>query len=189
MRVSNGSGSYTLDASLAGVERFEFGSFNYTVSDGQAEASGFVAINAVQGSILHGSQSGFPGTWGDTIIGGQNPDVIIGDFGFDILSGGGGRDAFTYLTKEDGRDHIVDFQLGFGGDVLDLSQVANSFGPASNIEDYIRVSNFGPAEWGGTLVSFNPDGTAGGLFYEMALLEGRFDLDAHDLLSQGNLML
>lgn len=185
LRVSNGNGAYTLNASLAGVERFEFGSFQYTVSDGQAESTGFVAINAVQGSMLHGTQF----FSGDTIVGGNGSDTIIGDFGFDILAGGGGRDAFTYLTKEDGRDHIVDFQPGFGGDVVDLSQVANGFGPSSDIEDFIRVSNFGPAEWGGSLVSFNPEGTAGGMFYEMALLEGRFDLDAHDLLSQGNLLL
>jgi hypothetical protein len=183
LRVSNGNGAYTLDASLAGIERFEFGSFNYTVSDGQAESTGFVAINAVQGSILHGTQF----FSGDTIVGGNGADQIIGDFGSDVLTGGGGSDRFLYTLEGQGQDAITDFVSGAGGDVIDLSLVPNTFDPlTSNLSDYVRVGNFAT----GTLVQFDRDGAAGPAFYEnIALLEGVQGLNEHQLFADGNLVL
>ncbi|HKU45645.1 MAG TPA: Ig-like domain-containing protein [Burkholderiales bacterium] len=189
LRIDNGNGFYSLSASLAGVARFEFGSFNYTVSDGQAEATGFVAINAVQGSVLHGTQF----FSGDTIVGGNGPDQIIGDFGSDVLIGGGGSDRFVYTLPGQGFDSVVDFQTGFGGDVIDLSLLDNGFdGNPANLSDFVQLANFGGLH-PGSLVRFSAQGTLNqpgqGFYEDLMILEGRFDLDEFDLWSQGNLVL
>jgi VCBS repeat-containing protein len=191
LRVSDGNGAYTLSASLAGVERFEFGAFNYTVSDGQAQSTGFVAINVVQGSVLHGTQSF--GGGGDTIVGGSGPDTIIGDFGQDVLTGGGGADRFVHTMQGQGFDSVTDFQTGFGGDVIDLSALEHGFdGNPANLSDFVQVSNFGGLH-PGTLVRFSAQGTLNqpgqGFYEDLMILEGRFDLDELDLWSQGNLVL
>ena len=65
----------------------------------------------------------------DSIDGGTGNDTIIGGTGNDTMSGGAGQDVFRYLAGDlnsviDG-DTITDFELGSGGDSLDLAAVLN----------------------------------------------------------------
>ena len=65
----------------------------------------------------------------DTLYGNEGDDILIGGAGNDILTGGSGRDHFTWHASDDGTaenpatDTITDFQLGRGGDVLDLRDI------------------------------------------------------------------
>lgn len=45
----------------------------------------------------------------DTLSGGQGDDYIIGLGGVDVLTGNAGTDNFAYVTPEEGRDRIEDF--------------------------------------------------------------------------------
>lgn len=65
----------------------------------------------------------------DTLEGGLGDDIIIGGAGDDHMTGGAGRDTFAYnagdLDDVLNGDTITDFQLGDGGDTLDLSGLLN----------------------------------------------------------------
>ncbi|WP_344797691.1 type I secretion C-terminal target domain-containing protein, partial [Litoribacillus peritrichatus] len=65
----------------------------------------------------------------DDIFGQAGNDTIIGNSGNDYMSGGDGSDTFTWMSGDEGTvgsvasDVITDFQVGSGGDVLNLSDL------------------------------------------------------------------
>ncbi|MEQ1674110.1 MAG: type I secretion C-terminal target domain-containing protein, partial [Candidatus Nitrotoga sp.] len=63
----------------------------------------------------------------DVLSGGFGSDTLTGYVGYDILTGGLGSDRFVYNSVNDGTDTITDFTSGAGGDVLDLTVVLGSF--------------------------------------------------------------
>ncbi|HEY8189200.1 MAG TPA: calcium-binding protein, partial [Micavibrio sp.] len=71
-------------------------------------------IGGNESDIIHGSGEK------DKFSGGGGDDILIGGQGNDNLTGGAGRDIF-HNTLGDGKDTIVDFQTGDGGDILKLS--------------------------------------------------------------------
>ncbi|KQT56099.1 hypothetical protein ASG52_24590 [Methylobacterium sp. Leaf456] len=64
----------------------------------------------------------------NTIIGNSAANVIVGGGGSDILTGGGRRDTFMLIADDGGSDTITDFQLGSGGDLLDVTKFLKSVG-------------------------------------------------------------
>ena len=132
--------------------------FTYAVSDGSAESTSTLTINVNQalvagtsdGEILEGSHLSetLRGAAGDdTIYGGAEADVLDGGAGNDILIGGSGSDTFIWhiddlgTTDAPAEDTIVDFSLGQGGDVLDLSDVL--IDDESQLDQYLSFSASG----------------------------------------------
>jgi Ca2+-binding RTX toxin-like protein len=94
-----------------------------------------VLLQAYETMIVDGSQETdgnfrfFAGKSDDTLKGGANNDLLLGNLGADTLSGGGGVDVFRYDATADStaasRDHILDFTPGT--DKIELGRVdANS---------------------------------------------------------------
>ncbi len=67
----------------------------------------------------------------DVLDGAGGNDVLIGGGGDDILTGGEGADTFKFTSVTDGRDTITDFQVGTGGDTIDLDALFDALGAAA----------------------------------------------------------
>ena len=81
----------------AGFNTIEGGSSNDTLDFSHTTLIGIAEIRGNAGN--------------DTIVGSSGDDVIVGGANNDTLSGGGGNDTFVF-NSGDGRDRVVDFQLG-----------------------------------------------------------------------------
>lgn len=85
----------------------------------------------------------------DILVGGAGSDVIDGGMGSDLLTGDLGSDLFVFRAGE-GQDTITDFQVGIGGDVLEIS----GYNSLSTMAD-IRMEQTG----GDTLLTFMASGS------------------------------
>jgi len=80
-----------------------------------------------------GLDSLYGGSGADTINGNNEGDTIIGGFEADLLTGNKGTDTFVYLSLNDGKDTISDFDIdapntSADGDILDISAVLDLAG-------------------------------------------------------------
>ena len=90
----------------------------------------------------------------DKINGRDFRDFITGGAGSDTLTGGAGADFFEYEAITDGLDTIVDFELGQGGDAIDIQEVLVGYvSGVSNIAAFVRLS--GSTK---TTIAVNADG-------------------------------
>ncbi|MDP1942789.1 immunoglobulin-like domain-containing protein [Rhodoferax sp.] len=120
-------------------------SYNFTLNlvdgDGDAVAQSFsVHLDGdATGTLVVEAIAGTSGP--DTLTGTGANDVLIGGGGDDTLTGGLGADTFKWNLNETGSDKITDFNLGIGGDVLDLKDllVGEHFDPTS-LEAYLHFS-------------------------------------------------
>jgi Ca2+-binding RTX toxin-like protein len=86
------------------------------------------------------------GAGNDTLIGGAGNDTLIGGAGNDTLTGGAGADVFKWSLGDQGTsvspasDHITDFTLGVGGDVLDLRDLLQGEN-ATNLTQFLHFSD------------------------------------------------
>lgn len=81
---------------------------------------------------LVGDNRRFKGGDADTLYGGNGNDTLLGGQGTDTLWGGAGADAFVFLTPDDGRDEIGDFQFAEGDKIyVSLRQFGNVAGDLS----------------------------------------------------------
>ena len=94
----------------------------------------------------------------DTLIGTDGDDTITGFRNRDTLTGGGGDDTFVYTSIVDAGDTITDFEVG--SDKIDLAEVLDgvNFAGVDPIADgYVGFRS----RRGNTILTFDPDGTAG----------------------------
>jgi len=135
---------------------------------------------------------------GDDILdGGDGNDLLLGNQGADLLTGGGGKDTFKWVhgDADNHTDVIKDFQVGPGGDVLDISDLlSGEHATPASLDQYLTFSP-GPGSGQSTLIidvdgsglgatnqiiQFdNIDMTLGGTRSDQTIIE--------DLLNQGNL--
>jgi len=100
----------------------------------------------------------------DNLQGGAGNDLIVGGAGDDSLVGGGGIDIFALEAGDEGSvshpaiDSIADFNVGSGGDVLDLSDMLQNE-QANPLDDYLNF-NYDSAT-GDTTISIDIDGNSG----------------------------
>jgi Ca2+-binding RTX toxin-like protein len=130
--------------------------------------------------ILHGLGGN------DTITGGSASDWIVGGAGNDTLTGNAGVDTFHYGFTTAGNDTITDFQNGAGGDVLHLSDLLLGYNPL-NRANFVTAADNGA---GGTLLSIDHDGVAGGVQVGINLTGVAYTgtlLD--DMVVNGNMLL
>lgn len=93
----------------------------------------------------------------DVLLGSSAADALIGGAGNDTITGGGGSDRFIYTAITDGTDTIVDFEAGFGGDILDLQMLFDSLGYAGAdpfTDGFLRLLD----QPSGALVQVDADG-------------------------------
>ncbi|MEW7867117.1 type I secretion C-terminal target domain-containing protein, partial [Aeromonas diversa] len=107
----------------------------------------------------------------ENLTGSDYDDILTGDDGDNVLIGGGGQDTLTGNDGSDtfkwdsgdasaGVDVIQDFQVGLGGDVLDISELLSGASDnATALEQYLTFSQ-GPG--GSTTLVIDIDGVAGG---------------------------
>jgi len=98
-------------------------------------AVGNASNNVITGGSGNDTLEGLDGA--DTLIGGAERDFLYGQGGDDLLIGGLGddyidaylgRDTVDYNHLNEAGDHIYDFSIGAGGDVLDLHDVLVDIG-------------------------------------------------------------
>ena len=105
----------------------------------------------------------------------------------DTLTGGTGSDTFVFHANEAlaaaNADKITDFQVGPGGDVLNVADVLAGHGYAGgSLADYIHISATG-------VVSIDANGTVGGAhFINIATSSALIGHTADDLLATGNIV-
>ena len=107
----------------------------------------------------------------ENLTGSDYDDILTGDDGDNVLIGGGGQDTLTGNDGSDtfkwdsgdasaGVDVIQYFQVGLGGDVLDISELLSGASDnATALEQYLTFSQ-GPG--GSTTLVIDVDGVAGG---------------------------
>ena len=151
----------------------------------------------VENLTLLGSVDGTGNDLGNSIIGaliGDNSldgaggnDTLTAGFGTDTLTGGAGQDRFQINIVNDGVEEITDFQIGVGGDVLDLSDLLDSFNPGqSDPNDFVQFVNAG----GDTTVRVDADGVANGVsFVDVAVLQNVMLTNVVQAMIEGNLDL
>ncbi|MDO2953971.1 type I secretion C-terminal target domain-containing protein [Aeromonas simiae] len=121
----------------------------------------------------------------------------MGGIGADIQTGNSGSDTFKWGSSDGsaGVDIIKDFQVGVGGDVLDLSDLlSGEHANAASLDLYFTFSQ-GPGSGKSTL-TIDMDGSGGGVTTQTIQFDN-IDLTMNgtrtdqqiidDLLAQGNL--
>jgi Ca2+-binding RTX toxin-like protein len=122
----------------------------------------------------------------DTLLGMGGDDTLAGGGGDDTLTGGTGADRFVFGLGP-GQSTITDFQVGPGGDSLDLRGVfAGQTVDAGNLNSFIQLSTAA----GNTVVAIDADGAGSGSTpVNLVTLQGVTGLDALTLLQQGNFIV
>ncbi|MDA0657158.1 MAG: hypothetical protein O2912_12195, partial [Proteobacteria bacterium] len=121
------------------------------------------------------------GAGADTITGSSGNDRIDGGAGTDNLTGGSGDD--TFVLHSGSVDQITDFSAS--DDTLDLSDIV-SMGSGDEISAYLQIEDDGE---GNSVVKVNSDGSEGGNFESVAVLQGVTGLDIQQLFNSGNVVV
>ncbi len=120
----------------------------------------------------------------DIIDGGKGEDLIWGGHGNDTLTGGADSDIFLFREIDYSLDTITDFELGVGGDQLNLTDLLAAYNDVDHaISDFINIRD----EAGNSIVSVDTDG-GGNSFVDIALIQGGVGgASLQDLLDDGNI--
>jgi Ca2+-binding RTX toxin-like protein len=128
------------------------------------------------------------GSGNDVIFGRGGDDTIIIGSGWNQLYGGDGSDRFVYDVLDTALETFHDFEVGVGGDILDISNILSGYDSASwmsSISDFVEIYNDGPQDY----VGINADGQ-GSHFEIVAIFQnGVGGASAEDLVASGNLAL
>jgi Ca2+-binding RTX toxin-like protein len=123
------------------------------------------------------------------MIGNNLGNGFFGSGGKDTITGGGGDDMFEFNNTSEGVDTITDFQLGKGGDylqIVDVLEPADGLSVTEDVNSFARVVQVG----GNSHFQVNVDGV-GDDWETIAILQGvnSFGLTAEKMLADGNLQV
>lgn len=129
----------------------------------------------------------YGGAGDDVIDGGLDNDILIGGEGADTLYGGHGADIFVFDTLDGSVDTVMDFEIGDGGDQLNIADILEGFDPLTDlIDDFVSLTSDNE---GNTQVNVNADGDSGGAYETVAIINGGIgDSTLADLIDSGNLV-
>lgn len=181
---------YTLGAGLEALRLLGTDNLNGTGNSARNVMFGNDGNNILSGL---GGDDGMLGAGGDDLLlGGDGSDGLSFSAGRDTLVGGAGRDEFggsaAGVTSIDPADLIADFEVGAGGDVVDLSaffpDTTTAVDVLANPFNYIQTAVVD----GNTVISVDLDGLGGaGGYFEVCVLQG-VSADLNGLIGQGNLI-
>jgi hypothetical protein len=156
----------------------------FFVNDGGANGISQLATTNLSINANTNIVDGTPGR--DTLNGTPVNDRIAGDSGADILTGGGGNNAFVYNNIRDSGDTITDFEVG--ADVILLSRNLFQAPPDFNYDIATSTGFLGFRTQGNdTTILIDADGTAGSaLPTPLVRVSG---VAVSDLASAGNFVL
>ncbi|MFT7560924.1 MAG: VCBS repeat-containing protein, partial [Flavobacteriales bacterium] len=112
---------------------------SYTVTDSNGNVSELASVNLnVDAAYLYDENDFVRGEIGDPIIGGIGDDILIATTTQDQFVWRSGDDNLV----EPATDTVVDFSVGLGGDVLDLSDLLQGVEEvAATLDDYLSFSH------------------------------------------------
>lgn len=134
------------------------------------------------------------GEGNDVLYGGEGQDRVIGSSGDDLIHGGPGADwlegregidRFVWSSPEEGRDLLLDFELGIDGLVLD-GFLTGWRGDLATLGLSVR---FVPTGNGGSLLQVDADGNGPAPWRDLAEIAGQARLNAGALLTVGDLAI
>jgi len=110
------------------------------------------------------------GVGNDKLIGGGGNDLLIGEVGNDQLKGGSGEDTFAFLKSSEGKDTILDFQIGT--DKIDVSAILNNtaYNSLTPFTDYIRIGQSGRRNSTISILDARRSGGGREVFRDLALV-------------------
>ncbi|MBI4031519.1 MAG: DUF4114 domain-containing protein [Proteobacteria bacterium] len=154
--------------------------YNDVVFDITVASQSTTALVVDDNDILYG------GAGDDIIDGGVGDDILFGQQGADTLYGEQGSDVFAFDVMDGFVDTIKDFEVGAGGDALNITDILQGFDELTDLlNDFVRLADSG----GNTEVQVNADGDAGGIFTAIAIIEGGLGgATLADLVNNGNLV-
>lgn len=127
----------------------------------------------------------YGGAGDDILYGEGGDDILIGGQGADHLYGGAGRDVFVLDQIDGNLDQVHDFNVQ--EDWLNIADILEGYdGNVNNINDFVHLI----AQGNDTVLEVNADGDQGGVFEQIALING--DLGGQsvdDLLGSGVLIV
>ena len=124
----------------------------------------------------------------DVIDGGAGNDLIWGGHGDDTLTGGTGSDTFLFREIDYSVDSITDFEVGVGGDNINLTDLLTGYDPIDDmIADFIDIRT----ESGNTILSVDVDGLGSDSeFIDIAIIDsGVGGASLQNLLDDGNIVI
>ena len=109
----------------------------------------------------------------------------MGGRGEDLLSGGGGRDVFSYTSLNDAGDVITDFKSN-QNDAIDISELLDGYSEGDDLSAYINVVQDG----GDVELHVDPDGSSDfTLLVTLQDAASQLSTDPVDLLAEGSLII
>lgn len=124
------------------------------------------------------------GAGDDYLNGGIGDDLLVGGEGADILFGDQGADTFLFQAIADAGDLIEDFELGAGGDILNITDLLEGFDAAlDDVNDFMRLVDNG----GDSVLEINADGQGSDFTALVTFAGGLGGAGIFDLLASGNL--
>jgi Ca2+-binding RTX toxin-like protein len=153
------------------------GNDTITSGDGNDNVHG-----GIGNDILYG------GIGNDLLHGGEGNDTLYGQAGNDILIGGTGADIYVFqaATAFSASDIIQDFHVA-ENDTINVSDVLTGYtSGTSNIDDFVSFTNTG----GNSIMAVDRDGAGSAYsFSNVATINSVTNMDAHDLLNNGHLVV
>ena len=152
------------DFDLRSLENIESLTLTEAAGSGFSDAVGTTGDNTLIGNSFNNGLAGiegndrlFGGAGNDSLNGWTGDDFLVGGDGADDLQPGSGRDTLDYNHLSEAGDTIGGFEIGAGGDVLDLHDLLVDIGYAGSnpfADGYLIFSNVGNQ----TQVLVDPDG-------------------------------
>jgi Ca2+-binding RTX toxin-like protein len=174
---------------LAGDDTFrgQDGSDNLSGGDGRDVLSGGTGDDQIDGGLGDDLMFGDDGS--DNLIGREGADQLTGGLGADSLTGGQGTDQFTYQTRAEGGDTIINFRRGdkfafegdnFGGLATGSLKIGRFVSSAKN--KALDANDRFIYRTGDDTLWFDADGKGGQTAIKIADLSNDFSLTASDIL-------
>ena len=120
----------------------------------------------------------------DRVIGSSGNDLIFGGLGADQLEGFEGADRFAWGSAKEGRDTILDYELGVDG-LLIGDFLRGHVAGAAEAGRHVRFSQVGAD----SVLQVDVDGRGSAGWRDLAVLPGQHGLQAEALYAVGDLKL